>query len=177
MTVKLLPFNKQTILNNHFSPKASRLTQKEVASVLGISARGVYRVLKEAGITPRKYTKQTGWKPLVVRQLQTVPKADPHAELRKAWKEGQRWQYWWPTGNVWRDTPQPAPLWHPLDKYRRHPDDLASEQVPPALGASLYDKTAPITYAQAEHYLVNATLKEQYSLLTSLRTSRELSKA
>lgn len=51
---------------------------------------------------------------------------DPHAELRKTWKPGQRWQ--------WRDCLGPLEDWHEVVhgarpewswscEYRRHPDD------------------------------------------------------
>jgi hypothetical protein len=51
---------------------------------------------------------------------------DPHSELRKTWKPGQRWQ--------WRDCLDPLGDWHKLVRgaipgwrrgceYRRHPDD------------------------------------------------------
>lgn len=49
---------------------------------------------------------------------------DPHAELRKTWKPGQRWQ-----GRLRGDEPQDwsecgeSPSWHPSLEYRRHPDD------------------------------------------------------
>jgi hypothetical protein len=49
---------------------------------------------------------------------------DPHAELRKTWKPGQRWQ-----GRLrdsgpldWSECGE-SPSWHPSLEYRRHPDD------------------------------------------------------
>lgn len=50
-----------------------------------------------------------------------APTDTPHAELRKTWREGQRWQArGGPTGQ-WLDT---VPLWYPDQEYRRHPDDF-----------------------------------------------------
>lgn len=46
---------------------------------------------------------------------------DPHAELRKTWKPGQRWQQSGPDG-VWHNCNN-QPLWAGWMKYRRHPDD------------------------------------------------------
>lgn len=50
-----------------------------------------------------------------------APHDTPHAELRKTWREGQRWQTrGGPTGQ-WMDT---VPCWYPDQEYRRHPDDF-----------------------------------------------------
>ncbi len=58
---------------------------------------------------------------------------DPHHELRKTWKPGQRWQgrlvdyrpgRSWP----WVEIDHGEPAWRPGREYRRHPDD----QDPPA---------------------------------------------
>lgn len=55
--------------------------------------------------------------------------ADPHAELKKTWKPGQRWQVRaniWPA-SIWEDTigfpPDGEPAWLSCNQYRRHPDD------------------------------------------------------
>lgn len=49
---------------------------------------------------------------------------DPHAELRKTWKPGQRWQIYIPTDGRWGNIPfNLCPLWIPQVQYRRHPDD------------------------------------------------------
>lgn len=56
-----------------------------------------------------------------------TPTDTPHAELRKTWREGQRWQT---RGNPeweWLDT---TPCWWPDQEYRRHPDDF--DAVAPA---------------------------------------------
>lgn len=45
----------------------------------------------------------------------------PHAELRKTWAPGQRWQVL--DGDTWLDTDQ-VPKWNPRYAYRRHPDDI-----------------------------------------------------
>ena len=50
--------------------------------------------------------------------------ADPHAELRKTWRPGQRWQCLSPHGLGWRDM-SAQPLWSPVRQYRRHPEDAA----------------------------------------------------
>lgn len=59
---------------------------------------------------------------------------DPHAELRKTWREGQRWQgiptAWLPSGS-WTDFDgQPGWLW--TWTYRRHPEHKDAEPAPPA---------------------------------------------
>ena len=56
--------------------------------------------------------------------LDTAPDTnDPHAELRKTWRPGQRWQ-WRDLGsnNAWIDR-FGEPLWSPGAEYRRHPYD------------------------------------------------------
>lgn len=53
--------------------------------------------------------------------------ADPHAELRKTWAPGQRWQARaWRDGvwGEWTDANSGGPLWFPHQQYRRHPDDI-----------------------------------------------------
>jgi hypothetical protein len=51
------------------------------------------------------------------------PSDDPHAELRKTWKPGQRWQAC-VDGVCWCDLhPRVAPSWARTLLYRRHPDD------------------------------------------------------
>lgn len=51
---------------------------------------------------------------------------DPHAELRKTWKPGQRWQgrgmgsSGW---GAWVNIIGVEPFWSPNQQYRRHPDD------------------------------------------------------
>lgn len=49
---------------------------------------------------------------------------DPHAELRKTWKPGQRWQGRLRDGGPmdWSECGE-SPSWHPSLEYRRHPDD------------------------------------------------------
>lgn len=54
---------------------------------------------------------------------------DPHAELRKTWEPGQRWQVR-PIGSddsAWAETrgfqPYGEPAWFDFNEYRRHPDD------------------------------------------------------
>lgn len=62
-----------------------------------------------------------------------VVNPDPHAELRKTWQPGQRWQarsfrngQWGP----WTDAVASEPFWFPHQDYRRHPDDLAPQPSP-----------------------------------------------
>jgi hypothetical protein len=62
-----------------------------------------------------------------------VVNPDPHAELRKTWRPGQRWQarsfrngQWGP----WTDAVASEPFWFPHQDYRRHPDDLAPQPSP-----------------------------------------------
>ena len=62
-----------------------------------------------------------------------VVNPDPHAELRKTWQPGQRWQarsfrngQWGP----WTDAVASEPFWFPHQDYRRHPDDLAPQPAP-----------------------------------------------
>lgn len=64
---------------------------------------------------------------------------DPHAELRKTWQPGQRWQarsfrngQWGP----WTDAVASEPFWFPHQDYRRHPDDLAPQPSTTAQAAS-----------------------------------------
>lgn len=49
---------------------------------------------------------------------------DPHAELRKTWKPGQRWQCRipGPENDIWSECANP-PAWVTGLEYRRHPDD------------------------------------------------------
>ena len=54
------------------------------------------------------------------------PSHDPHAELRKTWAPGQRWQTRIFRNGVWgewSDAISSGPLWLPQQEYRRHPDD------------------------------------------------------
>lgn len=46
---------------------------------------------------------------------------DPHADLRKTWKPGQRWQRFC-VFDGWHDLIN-EPAWNPAREYRRHPDD------------------------------------------------------
>lgn len=48
---------------------------------------------------------------------------DPHAELRKTWKPGQRWQYRAAGCGIWCDVLRAGPAWSLFNEYRRHPDD------------------------------------------------------
>ena len=50
------------------------------------------------------------------------PSEAPHAELRKIWRKGQRWQTRGDPAGPWLDT---TPCWHADREYRRHPDDAA----------------------------------------------------
>lgn len=57
---------------------------------------------------------------------------DPHAELRKTWKPGQRWQ-WRHHGiypiSDWHEVGANArPVWDRSFEYRRHPDDAKEGQ-------------------------------------------------
>jgi len=68
-----------------------------------------------------------------------VVNPDPHAELRKTWQPGQRWQarsfrngQWGP----WTDAVASEPFWFPHQDYRRHPDDLAPQPSTTAQAAS-----------------------------------------
>lgn len=55
--------------------------------------------------------------------LDTVSDAnDPHAELRKTWKRGQRWQYKLASMYEFADCINP-PSWSTDTEYRRHPND------------------------------------------------------
>ena len=56
-----------------------------------------------------------------------APTDTPHAELRKTWREGQRWQTRGDPEWEWLDT---TPCWWPDQEYRRHPDDF--DAVAPA---------------------------------------------
>lgn len=61
-----------------------------------------------------------GWKPSLT--------GDPHAELRKTWKPGQRWQWRSSVADVWLDC-SGEPMWEHGLSYRRHPDDAAVEWI------------------------------------------------
>lgn len=52
-------------------------------------------------------------------------RCDPHAELRKTWEPGQRWQFRWRhLMEDWREVSQESsPRWASSCEYRRHPDD------------------------------------------------------
>jgi hypothetical protein len=61
----------------------------------------------------------------VEAQTKNMPN-DPHAELRKTWKPGQRWQWKYPWGPLsdWYDLDVICkPAWVDNIEYRRHPDD------------------------------------------------------
>lgn len=54
------------------------------------------------------------------------PKSDdPHAELRKTWKHGQRWQARGMGASGWEEWINIGadPMWRPERQYRRNPDD------------------------------------------------------
>lgn len=55
------------------------------------------------------------------------PSEAPHAELRKAWREGQRWQTRGSPTGQWLDT---TPHWHADQEYRRHPNDATVIAAP-----------------------------------------------
>ena len=62
-------------------------------------------------------------------QLEAVGAGDaPHAELRKTWREGQRWQTRGDPAGQWLDT---TPCWYADQEYRRHPDDAAVTAAQP----------------------------------------------
>ena len=71
----------------------------------------------------------------MVRAQQPAPSAaamnfDPHAELRKTWQPGQRWQTRTMRHGVWgdwSDTISGRPLWFAHQQYRRHPDEIATQ--------------------------------------------------
>lgn len=66
--------------------------------------------------------------------------ADPHAELRKTWAPGQRWQVsWWGIGG-WVDCSE-TPEWHAVHSYRRHPDDVPAVARPSPTCAPLPNDT------------------------------------
>lgn len=55
---------------------------------------------------------------------------DPHAELRKTWKPGQRWQCRARGMVDWNNIPKPEkPMWMTNIEYRRHPDDAKEGHV------------------------------------------------
>jgi hypothetical protein len=58
----------------------------------------------------------------VEAQTKNMPN-DPHAELRKTWKPGQRWQYRAAGCGIWCDVLRAGPAWTLFNEYRRHPDD------------------------------------------------------
>lgn len=63
---------------------------------------------------------------------------DPHAELRKTWKPGQRWQYRSAgTHDAWTDRGG-QPCWFPDAEYRRHPDDIDPQKDRNSLLGRLY---------------------------------------
>jgi len=52
---------------------------------------------------------------------------DPHADLRKTWRPGQRWQVRTLGGRNWGDF-NGEPGWASNLEYRRHPDDVSAKQ-------------------------------------------------
>lgn len=54
---------------------------------------------------------------------------EPHAELRKTWAPGQRWQVRLPDGRNWGDF-NGEPSWAMGLEYRRHPDDVDQPAEP-----------------------------------------------
>ena len=54
---------------------------------------------------------------------------DPHAELRKTWAPGQRWQVRAPGNRNWGDL-NGKPSWSCHLEYRRHPDDVDQPDEP-----------------------------------------------
>jgi len=55
-------------------------------------------------------------------QAELAKATDPHAELRKTWVPGQRWQFSFKEGE-WEDVAS-EPMWGRHTAYRRHPDDI-----------------------------------------------------
>lgn len=104
-----------TIINNHHCkhPKL-KMTQEELGAVLGMSARSLARVLREAGIPARSYTLQA---PQAVESQQAKP--HPHAMLMASWEKGQQWQYKNNNG-LWVDSSF-TPLWVANREYRLKP--------------------------------------------------------
>ena len=86
--------------------------------------------------------------------------AEPHAELRKTWKPGQRWQFDDPNDDYgWMNIiPVGAePNWRPKIKYRRHPND--KEAARPALSDKQIQR---IIY---EHTKLNVNLRDDVELV------------
>ena len=54
---------------------------------------------------------------------------EPHAELRKSWEPGQRWQQRLPAFTEWFNLSVP-PAWFWYAEYRRNPDDVATTAQP-----------------------------------------------
>lgn len=56
---------------------------------------------------------------------------DPHAELRKTWRKGHRWQFRYVDDVCWCDCAG-KPLWDDNAQYRRHPEDKDAEPTTPS---------------------------------------------
>lgn len=76
---------------------------------IGAESERVLPDLNEFAARNEKFAKDNGLR------------GDPHAELRKTWAPGQRWQRK-EMGGDWVDTPKPS--WLESVDYRRHPDDI-----------------------------------------------------
>lgn len=114
--------------NQQGAPEALRPIQRfnNVVGLMNPEARGLY-VRYEDHIAA------------MVRAQQPAPSAaamnfDPHAELRKTWQPGQRWQTRTMRHGVWgdwSDTLSGRPLWFAHQQYRRHPDEIATQPSTP----------------------------------------------
>ena len=85
---------------------------------------------------------------LTAPKTAAAPSATPHAELRKTWREGQRWQTRGDPTGQWLDT---VPCWYPDQEYRRHPDDF---------DAAVPAQSAPVD-AERYRWLFDARTKSQ----------------
>ncbi len=54
--------------------------------------------------------------------------AEPHAELRKTWAPGQRWESSYGPGDDWTEVCASPPNWYQDKLYRRHPDEAQEVQ-------------------------------------------------
>ena len=78
---------------------------------IGAESERVLPDLNEFAARNEKFAKDNGLR------------GDPHAELRKTWAPGQRWQCRTHGEDEWVEFTE-TPKWHPGLRYRRHPDDI-----------------------------------------------------
>ena len=95
------------------------------------------------------------------RPFYPAPTPSVHDELRKTWKEGQRWQDKMPTDVIWK-TIHAEPIWNDAVVYRRHPlDDKNVATASPSTQRTLL-QSAQLELNTIELYFDKNWLEEDF---------------